>query len=199
MARFSSGAASAVILEKTPCVAPRWSPQSAAPSDAPTGVAQTAKTTSDKARKTKPSARSRSAGMWSESFPIGTHASEKTMLTPTIKSGTAAVEMPESAARSTRKALEKRASEKRIPSTSSARKAGPATVKHSARSLQRLTAGRFAAGFSGASSTPMRMRSRQSAPGINASQKMERRSSVQKKRKRLARAGPTKAPAASSD
>jgi len=45
----------------------------------------------------------------------------------------------------------------------------------------------------------MRMRSRQSAPGINASQKMERRSSVQKKRKRLASAGPTKAPAASSD
>ena len=30
------------------------------------------------------------------------------MLTPTIKSGTAAVEMPESAARSTRKALESR-------------------------------------------------------------------------------------------
>ena len=96
------------------------------------------------------------------------------------------------------KAFENRAKEKSTPSTSTARKAGVRRFRPS-RVIGRGFLGPETSGVFGFS-TPARMSIRQSAPGINASQKIVRKaSSVRVKRSAAAMAGPTKAPAASSD
>jgi hypothetical protein len=94
---------------------------------------------------------------------------------PTIAIGIRAVGTPQSPARSTMKAFEKRASENSTPSTSSERNAADLKER---KSLRGRGAGRTWPESAAFSSTPKMMRSRQRMPGIRATQKISRKSLV---------------------
>ena len=104
--------------------------------------------------------------------------------------------MPQSLARSTMKALENLAREKTTPRITTPVKKG----ERIARKSRIFLGGSFnGAPASAPFSTPKMIIRMQRMPGMSAIQKISLRSASAKKRRRLAIAGPTKAPAASSD